>query len=201
MVSILAEGGRGLWRRIFRDRQTRRQLNPYSSGAAVKPWTDAGNANQSSPDPTPEKTMYEHILIATDGSDLAGKAVAAGFDLARQLGAQVTVVTVTEPWTAFVTSETTFGFPVDEYEKTANESASRILAGASELARKADLRCATVHAKDQFPAEGILETANKNSCDLIVMASHGRRGLGRLLLGSQAVRVLTHSTVPVLICR
>jgi nucleotide-binding universal stress UspA family protein len=70
-----------------------------------------------------------------------------------------------------------------------------------ELARKADIHCATVHAKDQFPAEGILETANKNHCDLIVMASHGRRGLGRLLLGSQAVRVLTHSTVPVLICR
>jgi len=145
--------------------------------------------------------MYKHILIATDGSELAGKAVATGFDLARQLGAQVTVVTVTEPWTAFVTSETTFGFPVDEYEKTANESASRILSGASKLARKADIHCATVHAKDQFPAEGILEAANKNHCDLIVMASHGRRGLGRLLLGSQAVRVLTHSTVPVLICR
>ena len=144
--------------------------------------------------------MYKHILIATDGSELAGKAVATGFDLARQLAAQVTVVTVTEPWTAFVTSETTFGFPVDEYEKTANESASRILSGASKLARKADIHCATVHAKDQFPAEGILEAANKNHCDLIVMASHGRRGLGRLLLGSQAVRVLTQSTVPVLIC-
>src|SRR5215831_1159769 len=149
----------------------------------------------------PEEIMYKHILIATDGSELAGKAVAAGFDLARQLGAQVTVVTVTEPWTAFVTGETTFGFPVDEYEKTANESASRILSGASKLARKGDIHCTTVHAKDQFPAEGILDTANKNHCDLIVMASHGRRGLGRLLLGSQAVRVLTHSTVPVLICR
>jgi nucleotide-binding universal stress UspA family protein len=145
--------------------------------------------------------MYSNILIATDGSELAGKAVAAGFDLARQLGAQVTVVTVTEPWTAFVSGEATFGFPVDEYEKSADESASRILSGASDLARKADIRCATVHAKDQFPAEGILETANKNHCDLIVMASHGRRGLGRLLLGSQAVRVLTHSTVPVLVCR
>jgi len=145
--------------------------------------------------------MYKHILIATDGSELAGKAVAAGFGLARQLGAQVTVVTVTEPWTAFVSGEATFGFPVDEYEKTTDESASRILSGASKLARKADVHCATVHAKDQFPAEGILETANKNQCDLIVMSSHGRRGLGRLLLGSQAVRVLTHSTVPVLICR
>jgi nucleotide-binding universal stress UspA family protein len=145
--------------------------------------------------------MYKHILIATDGSELAGKAVAAGFDLARKLGAQVTTVTVTEPWTALVTGEAVFGFPADEYEKSIVESANRILSGVSKLARKADIQCATVHAKDQYPAEGILETAKKNGCDLIVMASHGRRGLGRLLLGSQAVRVLTHSTVPVLICR
>jgi nucleotide-binding universal stress UspA family protein len=145
--------------------------------------------------------MYKHILIATDGSELAGKAVAAGFDIARGLGAQVTTVTVTEPWTAFATGGAVFGFPVDEYEKSAVESANLILSGVSKLARKADIKCATVHANDQYPAEGILETAKKNGCDLIVMASHGRRGLGRLLLGSQAVRVLTHSTVPVLICR
>ena len=145
--------------------------------------------------------MYKHILIATDGSELAGKAVAAGFDLARSLGAKVTAVTVTEPWTAIVTGESAFGFPVEEYEKSANETASRILSGVSTLARKADINCATVHAKDQYPSEGILETAKKNNCDLIVMASHGRRGLGRLLLGSEAVKVLTNSTLPVLICR
>jgi nucleotide-binding universal stress UspA family protein len=145
--------------------------------------------------------MYKHILIATDGSELAGKAVAAGFDLARQLGAQLTVVTVTEPWAALVSGEAAFGFDVDEYERSANSSATHILSGVGKLARKADIKCTTVHVKDQFPAEGILETANKNACDLIVMASHGRRGLGRLLLGSEAVKVLTHSTVPVLICR
>ena len=145
--------------------------------------------------------MYKHILIATDGSDLAGKAVAAGFGLARQLGAQVTVVTVTEPWTALVAGDAALGFPLDEYEKSANESAGRILSGVGKLARKADINCATVHVKDQYPAEGILQTANNNACDLIVMASHGRRGLGRLLLGSEAVKVLTHGTLPVLICR
>ena len=69
------------------------------------------------------------------------------------------------------------------------------------MARKADIGCATVHAKDQYPSEGILETAKKSGCDLIVMASHGRRGLGRLLLGGVAVKVLTHSKLPVLICR
>jgi nucleotide-binding universal stress UspA family protein len=145
--------------------------------------------------------MYKHILIATDGSELAGKAVAAGFELAKQLGAKVTAVTVTEPWTAYMSGEFGLAFPVDEYEKSSNESAARILASVSKLARKADIACATVHAKDQYPADGILETAKKNNCDLIVMASHGRRGLGKLILGSQAVKVLTHSTVPVLICR
>jgi nucleotide-binding universal stress UspA family protein len=145
--------------------------------------------------------VFKHILIATDGSELAGKAVAAGFDLARQLGARVTALTVTEPWMALVAGDAAFGFPVDEYEKSADESAARILAGVSKFARKADITCATLHAKDQYPSEGILETADENGCDLIVMASHGRRGLGRLLLGSVAVKVLTHSTLPVLICR
>jgi nucleotide-binding universal stress UspA family protein len=145
--------------------------------------------------------VYKHILIATDGSELAGKAVAAGFDLARQCGAQVTVVTVTEPWTALVGGDAAFAFPIDEYEKTANESAARILYAASKLARNADITCATLHVKDKYPPEAILETASKTACDLIVMASHGRRGLGRLLLGSVAVKVLTHSTLPVLICR
>ena len=145
--------------------------------------------------------MYKHILIATDGSELAGKAVAAGFELARQCGAQVTVVTVTEPWTAMVGGDAVFAFPIDEYAKAANEGAARILDAASELARKAEITCATVHVKDQYPPEAILDTANKIACDLIVMASHGRRGLGRLLLGSVAAKVLTHSTLPVLICR
>jgi nucleotide-binding universal stress UspA family protein len=101
--------------------------------------------------------------------------------------------------TALVSGDVGIAFPVDEYEKSSSENAAHILASVSELARKADIECATVHAKDQYPAEGILETARTNNCDLIVMASHGRRGLGRLLLGSQAVKVLTHSTVPALI--
>jgi nucleotide-binding universal stress UspA family protein len=145
--------------------------------------------------------MYRHILIATDGSELAGKAVVIGLALAKQLNCKVTAVTVSEPWRILVTGEAAFGFPVDEYEKAAAQTAGRILADITALAGKSDVACATVHAKDQYPAEGILDTAKKTGCDLIVMASHGRRGLGRLLLGSEAVKVLTHSTVPVLICR
>ena len=145
--------------------------------------------------------MYKHILIATDGSDLAGKAVTTGLELAKHLKSKVTVVTVTEPWTAVVTGELAFGFPLAEYEKATADNAARILSAVTDLAKTSGVTCSVVHAKDQYPAEGILETAKEGGCDLIVMASHGRRGLGRLLLGSQAVRVLTHSTLPVLICR
>jgi nucleotide-binding universal stress UspA family protein len=145
--------------------------------------------------------MYKHILIATDGSDLAGKAVNAGLKLAKVLNANVTAVTVTEPWTAYITGEGPIAFPIDEYEKSAAENATRTLAAVGDLANKFAVDCKSIHLKDQYPADGILDAAKSHGCDLIVMASHGRRGLGRLLLGSAAVSVLTHSTVPVLICR
>ena len=145
--------------------------------------------------------MYQHILIATDGSDLAGKAVTTGLALAKQLSAAVTAVTVTEPWTALVPGEMALGFPYQEYEKGAAESAARILASVGEAAKGTGMTCATVHIPDRFPAEAIVECAKDKGCDLIVMASHGRRGLSKLLLGSQTTRVLTHSSVAVLVCR
>jgi nucleotide-binding universal stress UspA family protein len=142
--------------------------------------------------------MYKHILIATDGSALAEKAVALGLDLAKFLGAKVTIVTVTEP-PGFATTPTP-AF-LDAYEKAATENASRILASASEVAKKKGVTCVTLHVKDHYPAEGIKSTGKDQGCDLIVMASHGRHGLERLLLGSETIKVLTHSTVPVLVCR
>jgi nucleotide-binding universal stress UspA family protein len=144
--------------------------------------------------------MYKHVLIATDGSELAAKAVTAGLELARALGAKVTTVTATEPWTTMMTGEPAFVFPVEEYEKAAAQEAARILAEVGITARERGVACETVHVKD-FPAEAIIATAAAKGCDLIVMSSHGRRGLARALLGSQASRVLTHSTIPVLICR
>jgi nucleotide-binding universal stress UspA family protein len=144
--------------------------------------------------------MYKHILIATDGSDLAAKAVATGLALAKQLGAKATAVTATEPWTAMMMGEPAISFPIAEYEEAATQSAARILGGVTEAAKKAGVACETVHAMN-FPADAIIDTAKAKGCDLIVMASHGRRGIARALLGSQAVNVLTHSTLPVLICR
>jgi nucleotide-binding universal stress UspA family protein len=144
--------------------------------------------------------MYKHILIATDGSELAGKAVTTGLTLAKTLGAKATAVNATEPWTAMVTGEAALAFPIEEYEKSAAENAAKILSEVSAAAKKQGVACETVHVND-FPAEGIIATAKAKSCDLIVMASHGRRGIARVLLGSQAMRVLTLSSVPVLICR
>ncbi|HXF54414.1 MAG TPA: universal stress protein [Hyphomicrobiaceae bacterium] len=145
--------------------------------------------------------MYKHILIATDGSELADKAVTHGLSLAKAIGAKVTAVTVSEPWAAAAPGEVAIAFPVEDYEAAVSAEARQVLAAAGAAAQRHGVACDTIHVKDRFPAEGILETAGKKGCDLIVMASHGRRGLAKLLLGSQAVEVLTRSTVPVLICR
>ena len=145
--------------------------------------------------------MYKHILIATDGSDLAQKAVGQGLTLARALDGKATVVMVTEPLRTVASGEMMIAFPADEYEKNAAAGAAEVLAGAVDIARKVGIQCETLHVKDQLPAEGIVETASRLGCDLIVMASHGRRGISRMLLGSQATKVVQLSTVPVLICR
>jgi nucleotide-binding universal stress UspA family protein len=145
--------------------------------------------------------MYRRLLIATDGSELAAKAEASGLALAKQLGAQVVVVMATEPWSAMTNHKGfAFNFPIAEYERAAAEHAEQNLARVRAEAQKNAVACETVHVND-FPAEGILATAKAKQCDLIVIASHGRRGVGRLLLGSQAARVVTLSTVPVLVCR
>ena len=145
--------------------------------------------------------MYKHILIATDGSELAQKAVAQGLAIAKALGTKVTAINVSEPWVAVAPGEVAMAFPIKDYDDSVVANAARILSAVESDAKSLGVDCSTLHVKDQFPAEGIIETADKLGCDLIVMSSHGRRGLMRFLLGSQANKVLTHSTTPVLICR
>lgn len=148
--------------------------------------------------------MYKHLLIATDGSELADKAVSTGLELAKALGARVTAVTVTEPLPALVAAalaERGVANPLADYQARSAAEANRILTKVSEAAKGMSVECTTQHVADQEPAQGIIEAADKNACDLIVMASHGRRGIQRLLLGSQANKVVTMSSVPVLICR
>ena len=148
--------------------------------------------------------MFKHILIATDGSELADKAVDQGVTLAKALGAKVTAVTVTESWHALsraALAHAQVRSPVADYGQGMAAAANPILRSVGEQARKLDIPCATIHVKDRHPAEGIIETAQAQSCDLIVIASHGHRGLATPLIGSQANRVATLSPVPVLVCR
>lgn len=148
--------------------------------------------------------MFEHILIATDGSDLADKAVVQGLALAKALNARVTALTVTEPRDALSMAAIAEGqvrTPLADYQERTAAAANRILWSVIDKAKKLDVSCTTIYVPDRHPAEAIIETAQVQMCDLIVMASHGRRGLARLLIGSQASRVVTLSPVPVLICR
>jgi nucleotide-binding universal stress UspA family protein len=149
-------------------------------------------------EPLLERAMYKHILIATDGSELAGKAVAAGFMLAKRLGAKVTALTAIEPWPMIMSSDTAGAFIA--YQKMAEQEAARILDQVGTIAQEHGAQCETVTVTGSA-AEAIIETANTKRCDLIVMSSHGRRGLARMVLGSQATRVLTLSSAPVLICK
>ena len=145
--------------------------------------------------------MYKHLLVAIDDSELALGALDQALALAAKLEAKVTVVTVSEPWTSIVVGDAAIGFPIDDYESSIAKWSASLLSQAQSKASAAGVACETIHVKDSYPADGILATAKDAKCDLIVMGSHGRRGISRLLLGSQANNVLTQSTVPVLICR
>ncbi len=148
--------------------------------------------------------MYKHILIATDGSEMGGRAVDHGLKLAKHVNAPVTLVTVTERWSAFDMAEKARKHepdPLHQFEAMAAAHAKQILDAAAAKAKAAGVSHDVVHVPDHHAAEGIVETAAKKACDLIVMASHGRRGIDRLLLGSQAYEVLTHCKVPALIVR
>jgi len=144
--------------------------------------------------------MYKHILIPTDGSALSQAAVAYGVSLAKSVGAKVTIMTVSTPFRTFaieVMPTTT----AEQYAKQAAVVATRYLDAAKEVALAAGVSCDTVHVELDQPYLAIIDTAAKKSCDLIVMASHGRRGVAAVVLGSETNKVLTHSGIPVLVVR
>ena len=148
--------------------------------------------------------MYRHVLIATDGSRPSTKAVNHGVKLAKAVGARVTFVNVTEMWSAIAMSaglEAGVRDPFADYERAVAQSARKVLAAAERIAGRAGIKCKTEHVPDRRPADGIVDAARRRKCDLIIVGSHGRRGIDRLLLGSQAYEVLTQSKVPVLVVR
>ncbi|RYE08829.1 MAG: universal stress protein [Hyphomicrobiales bacterium] len=149
--------------------------------------------------------MYKQILIAIDGSELAAKVLEHGLALARFSGAKVKAVTVTEPSVLLAPNAEMITVStaelLEELERVAEEDATTILARASAAADTVGVKVEVEHIRRQHPSDGIVHTAEAEHADLIVMGSHGRRGLGRLLLGSQASEVLSRSKVPVLIVR
>lgn len=145
--------------------------------------------------------MYKNILIATDGSELSEKAVRHGVDLAKAIGARVTGITVTIPLESYVATEVAATIDPGIFEERTARMAEQSLAPIVEQATQAGVACETMHVKNVSVYEGIIDAADKKRCDLIVMASHGRRGLSGFILGSETTKVLTHSKIPVLVCR
>ena len=149
--------------------------------------------------------MYARILIATDGSDLADRALDHGVQLAKLAGSELTIVTVTEPVTivggGYATVVGGVVDPIPELIDAQEKAARELLQRAANRAASQGVTPKTVLVDNSFAAEGIVATANQVGAELIIMGSHGRRGLNRLLLGSQTNNVLAHTKLPVLVTR
>lgn len=149
--------------------------------------------------------MFKHILVPTDGSALSLKAARAAADLAKVHKAKITAIYVSPPYTPPPGGEGIMYYPEtfspQEFKKAMDKVAQKALAKVQAAAAGAKVACDTLSVIHDQPWESIVETARKRKCDLIVMASHGRRGLAGLLLGSETTKVLTHSRTPVLVCR
>lgn len=145
--------------------------------------------------------MYKHILVPTDGSDLSSAAVDQALELARMLGAKVTALTVAEPLHFLpVTPGGTANLRAD-YDAHLKESGARILGAVEAKAAAAGVPIETVQVAAGDAWQAIVDTAKERGCDLIAMASHGRRGVSAFLMGSVTTRVLGHAKVPVLVYR
>ena len=145
--------------------------------------------------------MFGHILIPTDGSALSTTAIQNALQLARAVKAKVTVITVTEPFHIFSMDSVQLADTRSAYETHAGEAAKRCLDAAKRQAEALGVECQAIHVEHAMPYKAIIDTAAEKGCDLIAMASHGRRGAAALVLGSETAKVLTHSSIPVLVYR
>jgi len=145
--------------------------------------------------------MFKHILIPTDGTDLSRKAVIYGVQLARTVGAHVTAITISEPYHVASMDAVLVAETPEEHDAQTARIAERALEQVRMAAEAASVAVETVRETHDQPYRAIIECALARKCDLIVMASHGRRGVAALLVGSETAKVLTHSTIPVLVYR
>ena len=145
--------------------------------------------------------MFNHILIPTDGSSLSNAAVEKGLSFARDMRAKATILTVVEPLHLFFDATGQLEDMRADYGKRAKEHAVRCLADAETKAKALHVPCEFVELESGRPYQAIIDTAVERGCDLIGMASHGRHGVAGFLLGSETMKVLTHSAIPVLVYR
>jgi nucleotide-binding universal stress UspA family protein len=147
--------------------------------------------------------VYKHILVATDGSRISGKAVTHAIALAQALKAELTAFYASPDYPLPAYADGVVYEPVSkkQYEALARKEAEKILTAVQLKAEAGGVECDTLHAIANAPWEAILAAAKKAKCDAIVMASHGRRGVSALLLGSETQKVLTHSKLPVVVVR
>jgi nucleotide-binding universal stress UspA family protein len=147
--------------------------------------------------------MYKKILVATDGSPLSKKAVAAAVGLAASLGAQLIALKVTPryPMSYFEGAVTLAPAEIARIEGQWTSEAQAVVDAICASAQKKGVEAKGVLVKSDLVAESVLAAAKKHQCDLIVMASHGRKGIKRILMGSETHHVLTHSSIPVLVLR
>jgi nucleotide-binding universal stress UspA family protein len=145
--------------------------------------------------------MFKHILVPTDGSKLSGAAAQNAVELAKSMGARVTAITVSKPFRA---STADYVMPADTeaaYNSECVKQAATSLGAVANVAKSSGVAFEGVHVFGEQPYAAIIGAAGQNGCDVICMASHGRKGVAALVLGSETVKVLTHSKIPVLVCR
>ncbi|MEO8013385.1 universal stress protein [Polaromonas sp.] len=147
--------------------------------------------------------MYKRILVATDGSDLSQTAVRSAIELAAAIGAELVALYVVPryPVSYFEGGITISVDDIARTEKQWSDKGQAVVDGVQEQAMAQGVTARAVVAQSDLVAESIMSAATKHGCDLVVMASHGRKGIKRVLLGSETQHVLTHSTVPVLVLR
>jgi nucleotide-binding universal stress UspA family protein len=144
--------------------------------------------------------MFKHILFPTDGSDTAEKAISTAVDTAKQLGAKVTAVSVIEPF-PYMTVGDFVPVATNDFEAQAKRNAATALEQVRHACTDAGVMCEMVTIEAEQAHRGILNCAHQSGCDLIVLGSHGRKGVEALLLGSTTQKVLTHTKLPVLVVR
>jgi nucleotide-binding universal stress UspA family protein len=148
--------------------------------------------------------MFKHILLPTDGSKLSDRAVHRGIELAQAVGARITVMHAIPEFRMMADESFVLPTTIDvkkRYEKEAKARTDKMLTKVVERAKSEGIKADAVCVVSDIPYEAIIDACKKNKCDVIVMASHGRRGVSGLLLGSETSKVLTHSKVPVLVVR